>query len=185
MLWCSSTWSGYVGTIETGGNCFGGTGSCFKDKCYDSSAIEFFGLSFAVTVGFRYTISFRLILGGSGTTAANRFLFDIRRNVVSRRTFLIIFDIHLKAFLSKTKATIVFAFSFGQSKLCCHFCTTCSSSPVLRPSCALPLRQFYRLSRYRSIVRNETLLRYLQSSDKIRQPTVSSCVFTPMLHELP
>ena len=73
VVWCSSTCSGYVGSISSTG-CY--SGRCFKSQCYASSGIEFIGQSFSAIVGMRYSISFRLNLGGSGNTAANR-LFSI------------------------------------------------------------------------------------------------------------
>lgn len=73
-VWCSSTCSGYVGTISPT-SCW--TSRCFKSQCYASSGIEFIGQSFSAIVGMRYSVSFRLNLGGSGNTAANRFVFDI------------------------------------------------------------------------------------------------------------
>ena len=77
VLWCSSTCSGYTGTIISGTDCLYSTGNCFKSKCYASTGIEFLGQSFSALIGNKYTISFWLNLGGSGTTAANKFYFDI------------------------------------------------------------------------------------------------------------
>lgn len=77
VVWCSSTCSGVVGIIVSGSNCYLGSGRCFKNGCYASSGIEFIGQTVFTTVGNIYTISFRLNLGGSGTTATNGFYFDI------------------------------------------------------------------------------------------------------------
>ncbi|CAF4605270.1 unnamed protein product, partial [Rotaria socialis] len=75
--WCSSTCGSTFGVVVSGTNCYLSTGNCFSDNCYASLGIDFLGQSFASTVGHTYTISFWLILGGSGTTTANRFYADI------------------------------------------------------------------------------------------------------------
>lgn len=74
VVWFSSTCSGYTASISLT-SC--STGRCFKSKCYASSGIEFLGQSFSAIVGMKYSISFQLNLGGSGNSAANRFVFDI------------------------------------------------------------------------------------------------------------
>ena len=76
-VWCSFTCSGFAAIIEVGANCYLATGRCLRSKCYASSGIEFVGQSFPATAGGIYSISFRLNLGGSGVSAAQRFFFDI------------------------------------------------------------------------------------------------------------
>ncbi|CAF2814176.1 unnamed protein product [Rotaria sp. Silwood2] len=77
VQWCGDTCGGHFGVINTGTDCYSSTGNCFMDNCYASMGIDFLGQSFPTTIGHTYTVSFRLILGGSGTTTANRFYADI------------------------------------------------------------------------------------------------------------
>ncbi|CAF3537037.1 unnamed protein product [Rotaria sp. Silwood1] len=79
VQYCTSTCgSGSTpGTISTGSNCYLSTGSCYVDNCYASAGIDFLSQTFTATVGHTYTVSFRLVLGGSGTTTANRFYADV------------------------------------------------------------------------------------------------------------
>lgn len=77
VQWCTSTCGGNPGAITSGSSCYLSTGNCYTDNCYASSGIDFLGQSFSTTVGHTYAVSFRLILGGSGTTTANRFYADI------------------------------------------------------------------------------------------------------------
>ena len=76
LQWClTSCGSGSSGTVTFGSNCF--SGNCFVDNCYASAGIDFLAQTFNTTFGQTYTISFRLKLGGAGTTTGNRFYADI------------------------------------------------------------------------------------------------------------
>ncbi|CAF0979971.1 unnamed protein product [Rotaria sp. Silwood1] len=78
VQWCTNMCSGHSGVINSGTGCYlSTTGNCFMDNCYASTGIDFLGQSFPTTIGYTYKISFWLILGGSGTTTANRFYADI------------------------------------------------------------------------------------------------------------
>lgn len=77
VQWCTSTCGGFSGNVTFGTNCYLSTGNCFVDNCYATSGIDFLGQSFPTIAGHRYSISFWLILGGGGTTAANKFYADI------------------------------------------------------------------------------------------------------------
>jgi hypothetical protein len=72
---CTSTCSGFSGSVITFGNCF--SGNCFEDKCRASSGIDFLEQTFLTIIGHTYSVSFRLLLDGSGTTTANAFFVDI------------------------------------------------------------------------------------------------------------
>jgi hypothetical protein len=63
--------------ITSSGNCY--SGFCYVDNCYTSSnnGIDFIGQTFSATIGVIYTISFRLILIGSGSNTNNAFYADI------------------------------------------------------------------------------------------------------------
>lgn len=71
---CTSFCGGFPGILSTV-NCH--SGNCFRDQCRQSAGIDFLQQSFPTSIGQTYTISFMLILSGSGTTTNNRFYFDI------------------------------------------------------------------------------------------------------------
>ncbi|CAF1484915.1 unnamed protein product [Rotaria sordida] len=77
VQWCTSTCSGHPGVITSGTKCYLSTGNCFMDNCYALTGIDFLGQSFPTIIGHTYTVSFWLVLGGSGTTLDNRFYADI------------------------------------------------------------------------------------------------------------
>ena len=71
---CTSFCGGFPGALSTV-NCF--SGNCFRDQCRASAGIDFLQQSFSTVIGQTYTISFMLILSGSGTTTSNRFYVDV------------------------------------------------------------------------------------------------------------
>ncbi len=67
-VWCSSN-CGTGGAIYTGGNCHGGSGSCYKDQCSLTSS-DYLIQPFPAVVNRTYNISFwyyRLKSGGAPT----------------------------------------------------------------------------------------------------------------------
>jgi hypothetical protein len=72
---CTSSCGGYPGVISSSVNCF--NASCYMDNCRAISGIDFLEQTFSAIIGQTYTISFMLILTGSGTAADNGFFVDI------------------------------------------------------------------------------------------------------------
>lgn len=73
---CTNSCGGYHGVISTSGSCF--SGNCYFDQCRASLlGIDFLEQTFSTVIGQIYTISFRLLLAGSGTAADNAFFVDI------------------------------------------------------------------------------------------------------------
>ncbi|CAF5153335.1 unnamed protein product, partial [Rotaria sp. Silwood1] len=77
IQYCTSTCGGSPGKIVSTIDCYLSTGNCFQDSCIASSGIDFLVQTFAASVGSKYTVSFWLDLGGSGTTSSNRFYFEL------------------------------------------------------------------------------------------------------------
>jgi hypothetical protein len=75
--YCTSTCpNGNAGKVVTGSNC--SSTNCYVDHCYGTgtNVIDFLSQTFSAIIGHVYTISFKIIDYGSGTTTSTKAYVD-------------------------------------------------------------------------------------------------------------